>query len=213
MNLRKRLAEKIARCREKLYLKGLRKRNKNIAPSIICNNCVGGVISHNLGLRFNSPTVNLFIGQKDYLAFCINLKDYLGAELIECPDVDRPYPVGMLRPSNHELPSIKIFFQHYATFKEAKKKWEDRSSRVDFNNLFFIWEVYDSLTPMEDVKTFDNLPIKKLVIAHSGHPELKNAVQVHCYENDMPVAQILNYKGRSGKRYLEEVDYVSFLNS
>lgn len=28
--------------------------------SLLCNNCNGGVICHDLGLQFRSPTVNLF---------------------------------------------------------------------------------------------------------------------------------------------------------
>ena len=28
--------------------------------SILCNNCTGGFILHDLGLRFDSPTINMF---------------------------------------------------------------------------------------------------------------------------------------------------------
>ena len=35
--------------------------------SIISSNCVGGVISHDLGLRFESPTVNLFFYPDSFL--------------------------------------------------------------------------------------------------------------------------------------------------
>lgn len=29
--------------------------------SLLCNNCVGAMVLHDLGLRFNSPTVNLYL--------------------------------------------------------------------------------------------------------------------------------------------------------
>ena len=37
-----------------------RQFKKKVSPSIICNNCTGAVILHDLGLPFNTPTVNLY---------------------------------------------------------------------------------------------------------------------------------------------------------
>ena len=37
-----------------------RKRLKNRSFSLVTNNCIGGIISHDMHLRFLSPTVNLF---------------------------------------------------------------------------------------------------------------------------------------------------------
>lgn len=50
-----------------------KKRLANRNFTILCNNCVGGVILHELGERFNSPTVNLFFGAEDYIKFWKNL--------------------------------------------------------------------------------------------------------------------------------------------
>ena len=48
--------------------------------SIISSNCVGGVILHELGLKFNTPTINLFFVPRDYLEFIQNLKYYTTEE-------------------------------------------------------------------------------------------------------------------------------------
>ena len=40
---------------------------KNRDITIISANCVGGVIYHDLGLAFNSPTINLFFSASDYV--------------------------------------------------------------------------------------------------------------------------------------------------
>ncbi|MBR6702294.1 MAG: DUF1919 domain-containing protein, partial [Clostridia bacterium] len=45
----------IARAEHKLYIENKRKKLKNPNPSIIANNCNGGIIAHDLGLQFNSP--------------------------------------------------------------------------------------------------------------------------------------------------------------
>ena len=63
-----------------------RLRNENI--TIISANCVGGVIYHDLGLKFNSPTVNLYFNASDYVKFVSNLTYYLQCELKE---IDRVF--------------------------------------------------------------------------------------------------------------------------
>ena len=58
-----------------------KKRLANRNFTILCNNCVGGVILHELGERFNSPTVNLFFGAEDYIKFLEKLDYYLSQTL------------------------------------------------------------------------------------------------------------------------------------
>lgn len=55
----------------------MRNALKNRDFSIICSNCVGGVIYHELNLPFLSPTINLFIKPSDYIKFVSNLNFYL----------------------------------------------------------------------------------------------------------------------------------------
>ena len=43
--------------------------------SIICNNCTGGIILHDLGLKFNTPTINtLFYSADDFIFFVLNIR-------------------------------------------------------------------------------------------------------------------------------------------
>ena len=42
---------------------------KNKDFTIISHNCVGGVIYHDLGLKFNTPTINLFFMAKDFIKY------------------------------------------------------------------------------------------------------------------------------------------------
>lgn len=57
-----------------------RKRLKNKEISIISTNCIGGVLSHDLGLQFKSPTVNLFFRAEDFIKFCENLEYYMSID-------------------------------------------------------------------------------------------------------------------------------------
>ena len=81
-----------------------RKRKlKNHKFSIICNTCIGGVISHSLGEQFRSPTVNLVIYEYEFITFCQHLKEYSECD-VELPAVGEQaqyanikYPVGIRR--------------------------------------------------------------------------------------------------------------------
>ena len=53
-----------------------RQRLKNTTPSLICNNCLGGFIYHWLGLKFNSPFINLYLEDNDFLLALENLEDF-----------------------------------------------------------------------------------------------------------------------------------------
>ncbi len=73
---------------------------KNI--SILCNNCTGGFIYHDLGLRFDSPTINMFFHGLDFFEFIEHFEHYIKQELIQIPnpkyDKNAPdYPVAILQ--------------------------------------------------------------------------------------------------------------------
>ncbi|MBQ3052745.1 MAG: DUF1919 domain-containing protein [Clostridia bacterium] len=70
----------IKKCRERYFLQKLRKRNKNLNPRIVCNNCIGGIIYHNLGLKIFSPTINLFF-KENFVKFAQNFEYYSKCEL------------------------------------------------------------------------------------------------------------------------------------
>ena len=69
--------------------------------TIISMNCTGGIISHNLGLQFLSPTVNLYMKAEDFIKFCENLRYYMSIEKMqECTEQNviggRDYPIAYL---------------------------------------------------------------------------------------------------------------------
>ena len=135
--------KKIIAVRHSFYRKRLVRRLTNLAPSILSLDCVGGVMAHDLRLRFNSPTVNLFFEScGDFIDYVADLRYYSQAELCECPyayEGARRYPVGMLK-GNGTLPDIKIHFLHYRSFEEAREKWLERSGRLDFDNLCVVMQ-------------------------------------------------------------------------
>jgi len=55
---------------------------KSDPPTIFCPNCWGGITYHQLGLRFESPIINMFFYPNDYLRFLQSPKHYINCELV-----------------------------------------------------------------------------------------------------------------------------------
>lgn len=188
----------------------LRKRLRNQNPTIITNNCCGGFIYHDLGLKFNSPTINLTV--QNYPLFLEHLEHYLSCNLVETNCGRYSFPTGKL--ISGEFPDINLLFNHYRSFGEAQEKWMQRVKRVNYENIFFIMECYDNVYP-EELESYKRLPYakNKVVLTHSIHPEMSDAHYISSEKNNK-FAWGRTFKQRpfSGKRYLDDFDYVSFLN-
>lgn len=197
--------------RREKWLKHLRKENHNHDFSLITNNCVGGVISHDLGEQFRSPTVNLWISDDCFLAFAQNLRYYLSCEIKETPDATKSYPVGTIIPKDDQHVPIVVYFQHYRSFDEAYEKWRERSARVNYDRLYFIWEYYGE-DGTERLRAFDSWNARKLIILHSPIKGIQNAEVTNCYNMDAYNGKILAVLRKTGKRYLDEIDYIGFLS-
>lgn len=196
----------------KIYYKQLRKKLKNTRPTIIACNCIGTLIYHNLGLKFYSPTINLFFSKKDFIIFVKDLSGFLHSELMEVEDPSTSYPVGKLEYNGN---SIRIDFVHYKTFEEAKYKWDERKERVNYSDIYVIQMIADDLTE-DDISDFENLPYKnKMLITNKNITNSKNIVtnEVFSKKNYYP-GKILAFKSwLSFRRYMDDIDYVGFLNA
>lgn len=62
--------------------KKMREALTNTTPTFLCPNCIGGILFHDLGLQFRSPTVNLMMLQTDFVKFVLNMEYYLTQKLV-----------------------------------------------------------------------------------------------------------------------------------
>lgn len=195
----------LARGERKLYLTTKRMALKNKTASIIASNCNGAFILHDMGCRFNTPTVNLYFHPDGFLRFLGDIEKYLVCPLTEVKS-DLPYPVGCLE-------DVTVYFMHYHSFEEAAAKWKERATRVSFDNLFLMMTDKDCCT-YEQIAEFDALPYKnKVIFTHKPYPEFKSAYYVRGFEEKGEVGILSDFKpGFLRRRFLDEFDYVSFLN-
>ncbi len=190
----------------RLYKERKRLKLKNKTPSIISSNCNAGIIYHDMGLRFFSPTINLSFEMNDFVRMLQNLRWYMEQPVTPCEDNRFDFPVG-------KIGDIEIRFNHYKSFEEACNKWEERKKRIDWDNLYIMAIDGDNCS-YESLKTFDSLPfVNKVVFTHRPYPEIKSSFYIHGFENDEGIGPVIYFKRQFFvRRYLDDFDYVAFLN-
>lgn len=194
--------------RDKLICKKQRRKLTNHDFTLLSSNCTGAIITHELGCRFNTPTVNLFIKPCDFIKFASDLDSYAQERLVFVEEMtgQMGYPVARLK-------DIYIYFVHYHSSEDAEMKWYGRYKRINKENLFVLMSERDGCT-YQDLKKFDSLPIKnKLVLVKKDYPEIKSAVHIHGFENENQLGDVFRMRRLFGvTKYYDEFDFVAWLN-
>ena len=188
-----------------------RKRLKNHDITIISQNCLGGVIYHDLGLQFKSPTINLWIEEKDFFKFACHLKYYLSRELHFVQGIDET-------PTAY-LDDVLIHFNHYSSEEEAASKWNERTKRVNYDNVFVLCSdrrtrgelpTEEDIALLKDVNVagkcvFTNKKINGLEYLHRATPDVN--------ENCVTKMMFEECKYLPLKKWQLYFDYVFWLNT
>ena len=206
--LRGSFQNKIRGLYEKIHNRKLRKKLKNKNFSLFSPNCYAGIIYHRLGLRFLSPTINLFFpSKKQYLKYVSNIRYYSGIELEEYKDDEYDCPVGI-------IDDVIIVFNHSKTFKEAHDNWEKRKQRINYDNLYIIFDDYVD-AEYEDLIEFNKIQCKnKVILTAHEYNDLPNAIQIKKYSKDeLMQPYLMDVNPWTGKNPADEVfNYVKWLN-
>ena len=185
----------------------MRNRLVNNKFTIISNNCVGGKMYNSLGLKFTSPTINLFFFMPDYIQFLENLDYYLATQFnfknTSTHTNDKiNYPIGVYNDG------VEIHFMHYHTKNEALQKWNERTKRMNKNNLFIIGSDRDNCN-YDIVKRFDKLNFKnKIFFSSKKLPQINSAIYIDKYKNEACVGDMI-----PNQEWLEYFDLIKWLNT
>lgn len=180
----------------------------NTNYSFLCNNCVGAMVTHDLGLRFNTPTVNLFFEPiSHYISFLKLIESGNDiTNLTEVPNTSKSYPVGALNDT------IFINFKHYHDFDSAKKKWNERLARLNIDNLLVILIEKDGCT-YKDLVDFDKLSFpNKVAIVHKEYPEIQCSYVLKGNRAENEVEDLTKWDGFWGKQRYDTIDWVKLFN-
>lgn len=195
---------------KKIRCRSYQKRFTNPGVSIISMNCTGGILYHDLGLQFLSPTVNMYMNAEDFMKFCENLDHYIRIdEMVECTDSsiigDRKYPIAILG-------DIYLYLVHYKSVEEAQRKWNERKLRINSDKIVILNNDREGMTD-ELMDRFEKLPYRKVMFVHKPVDRDKDIFYyLSGYEDKSCVGIITDPKGMFGLRPIDQFDWVGFLN-
>lgn len=209
---------------EKSINKRYRKQLTNDYFTILCPNCIGGVIYNRLGKRFDSPTVNLTINTSDFCDFLMHLDYYISQPLTDAGFNSHNVPCAVIK-GRADIPDITINFIHYKTFDEGCKKWNERKKRINKDNLYVIMYDIDDLNEedynkvgyagVDDLAKFESFKCNNKILltrnknnkkpyAHYIEPDYsgpyplvyltRNALGLNVFENKWDFVKFLNKK-------------------
>lgn len=182
-------AFKIARRELAARMMQLRVRSRNF--TIISNDCFGGMAYEELGMRYESPFVGLFVVPEDYVRLLQNLR-----ESVEGPirfraesqherinawraETRRRYPVGVIGDG------VELHFLHYLDPATAESKWRRRVARIHWHNLRVKmgWHEHPRIEAL--LQEFDALPFEsKLIVAPQPIPGTRSCIALRDFSTD-----------------------------
>ena len=217
MIMRKKLRNAILKISTPFYNRRYRKSNKQNDVTFISQNCIGGVLYNMLGMRFASPTVNMFIEDESFVKLAENPKHYFSIDAepyeerhIDEYDKDLCYPII-------KVDDILLCCQHYTNCDEAVKAWNNRRTRINYDKIFVIscsWNLHER---PELVERINNLTYPAVIFTTEDFG-LSNCVRLvgDKWVKDaggVVKPALTGFDGISGKRHFcNEFDFVKWIN-
>ena len=144
---------------------------------------------HYFYLPFLSPLINMFILEPDYIDLLRHLREKMEEPLQFLREewesgVKIKYPV-------YSMGGIELWMNHYSDFDLAKKKFEERRERINWDNLLVMLHTQDP----KIAEAFEELPFKKKVCLTNFETDLPSSLYLKICEHPI-------FKGRETWRYV-----------
>ncbi len=165
--------------------------------TIFSNNCLGGVFYSDAGRIFTSPLINTAMDGEDFLRFLERPKHYLDfpMEFFEWPG--RDFPIA-------KIDDIEVNFVHYKTKEECVRKWQERASRIVWDNVFVLATNHDGMCHEDCMERFDKLPYKnKIMFVTKNYPQYEWAIPIKQFNNRFQCRVVVACADMKGHRYYE----------
>lgn len=184
--------------------------------SIISNNCwAGTAVYQPFGLKYNTPTVGLFIMDEDYIQMLERLDYYMKqTPQFISPEESKYYDKiseGGKKAVTYPIATIggdvELHFLHYHSKEEALTKWKRRVERINYDRLLIKMSLRDSGYDIEEMqKRFTSLPFRNKICFSPSESRDKCIITV-------PELETLNLVGGDETDYtLLHIDIITILN-
>lgn len=213
---------KVFKLVDKIENKIFQRKLTNHNFTLLTPNCMGGLIYHRLGERFNSPTIDISMQTHDFMVFINDLDYYISCDIYKTDSSGFNYPIGIIYgDDSHE--DVRVNFVHYDTFENAREKWNQRKTRIIKDNLYVIVcdldDTYEAdyskagFITDEDLKLFEKFECSnKIMLTRDKNRKQEYAYYIEpLYNKPYP----LTYMNRDifGLNGFEKYfDFVAFLN-
>jgi uncharacterized protein (DUF1919 family) len=152
---------------------------KNSNVSILSDYCFAGYLYHRFGMKFTSPTINMFADNDNYIRFLQNLEKYMNEPMTEVKNtVDNcyknifTYPRGMIG-------DVEWQFNHDVCFSTAAERWKRGVERFNWDNYIAIMTIEND----EMAYKFETLPIKNKIGFYWKDLNLDSIIYMPTWQN------------------------------
>ena len=186
--------------------KKMRAQIRNKEASLLTPNCLGGLLFHDLGLEFRSPTIDLTMYQYHFIRYVLDRENYQKKKLEFYRHPDYTSPCA-------HLGDIDINFTHYKTPEEAEKKWVERSKRIDADNLFIFAMERDGIGKKEILDLGRARARGILVFTAHPYKDIPYALYLPAFRKEGQVGNIMGQSLIDDSRgYEKYFDFIKWLN-
>lgn len=198
-----------------------RYRKLNIKnPTIISNNCWGGIICQYLGIPYYTPTVGLYFFSDEYIKFLKKFKYYINQKL-EIIDAKQSKYYNELIVKGHDksfigkLDDVEIVFLHYNSRKEIIEKWNKRVKRINWDYIIFKF-CNQNLCSDDNIYEFEQLKFKnKICFSTKNYPNCKSVITFDNQKNKNEVEKdyYVSHKYFNVIKYINNLEIESWCNN
>ena len=158
------------------------------------------------------------MSNEDFLTAMENFDEFIEGPIKEDIACGKDYPVGV------GVHGERIHFMYYPDFNTAISKWNERKTRIDRSNMAIMLSnlgAYDrpdsrnlrEQKEMSIIQRFNALKFKNKIIFTGEEYNMPNVVHLKGWKKVQYKKNIFARSSIFGKRYIDQYDYVSFINN
>lgn len=191
-SLMTRIRDRIQREKNALVIRRIRRQIPDHGFTVLSQNCIGGVLYHDLGAPFLSPTINLYIPEPGFVRLALDPARYMRLPLHM--SMGESWPVGMLG-------DVRIEFMHYASCEEAEAAWARRAERIRYDRIAIVGTDRDGFDD-EAFALWQTIPHPKVLFtANSAYAQHEDSVYLPRFSENGAIADLIPGRAfyKSGK--------------
>lgn len=149
--------------------------------SILSDYCFAGHLYHKFGMKFTSPTINMFTDNENYYRFLCNLEKYMSTKMSKVEnEVDTLWQERYACPRGR-LDDVEWVFLHDLVYDTAADRWNQGIERFNWDNYIVIMSIMSD----DMAYKFDALPIKNKIGFYWKNLKLDSVIYTPAWKNPL----------------------------